>query len=62
VRVKFRDQQPLEQEFLLEDQYGRLRAVAQGLDGSILVLTSDTDAYGPGRKHGDRLLRLVPLR
>jgi hypothetical protein len=26
------------------------------------VLTSDTDAYGPGRREGDRLLRLVPAQ
>jgi len=62
VRVKFHDQEPLEQEFLMEGQFGRLRAVAQGIDGSIFVITSDTDAYGPGRKQGDRLLRLMPLR
>lgn len=60
VRVKFRDQEPLEQEFLIEEQFGRLRAVAQGIDGSILVITSDSDAYGPGRKGGDRLLRITP--
>lgn len=62
VRVRFRAQEPLEQEFLLEERFGRLRAVGQGLDGSILVITSDTDAYGPGRAQGDRLLRLTPLR
>lgn len=62
VRVRFKGQEPLEQEFLLEEQFGRLRAVAQGIDGSILVITSDTDAYGPGRGDGDRLLRLTPLR
>jgi glucose/arabinose dehydrogenase len=60
VRVKFEDLEPLEQEFLIEEQFGRLRAVAQGVDGSIFVVTSDTDAYGPGRRQGDRLIRLVP--
>lgn len=62
VRVKFKDQEPLEQEFLMEEQFGRLRAVAQDLDGSILVITSDTDAYGPGHRQGDRLLRITPLK
>lgn len=62
VRVKFKDQEPLEQEFLMEERFGRLRAVAQDLDGSILVITSDTDAYGPGRRQGDRLLRVTPLK
>jgi len=60
VRVKFRDLEPVEQEFMLRDRFGRLRDVAQGIDGAIYVITSDTDAYGPGRKEGDRLLRLVP--
>jgi glucose/arabinose dehydrogenase len=61
VRVKFNNQEPVAQEFLLQERFGRLRDVAQGIDGSIYVITSDTDAYGPGRKQGDRLLRLVPL-
>ncbi len=60
VRVKFKYLVPLEQEFLIEEQFGRLRAVAQGVDGSIFVVTSDTDAYGPGRRQGDRLIRLLP--
>ncbi len=60
VRVKFKNLEPLEQEFLIEEQFGRLRAVAQGVDGSIFVVTSDTDAYGPGRRQGDRLIRLLP--
>jgi glucose/arabinose dehydrogenase len=52
----------LGQEVLLRDQYGRLRDVAQGPDGLIYVITSDTDAYGPGREGGDRLLRLIPAQ
>ena len=60
VRIKFRGREPVEQDFLLESRYGRLRDAAEGADGSLYVITSDTDAYGPGRDGGDRLLRLVP--
>ena len=62
VRVKLDGEKVVEQEFLLEDEYGRLRDVATGPDGALYVLTSETDAYGPGRAGGDRLLRIVPAR
>ncbi|MCU0585387.1 MAG: PQQ-dependent sugar dehydrogenase [Desulfobacterales bacterium] len=60
VRLRFDGPRVAGQEFLLENGYGRLRDVAQGADGLLYVITSDTDAYGPGRPGGDRLLRLVP--
>jgi len=60
IRVKFAGERPVEQEFLLQGRFGRLRHVACGPDGALYVLTSDTDAYGPGRTGGDRLLRLSP--
>lgn len=60
VRVKLDGQKPVGQQFLLKGEFGRLRDVAQGPDGFIYVITSDTDAYGPGRPEGDRLIRLVP--
>ncbi|EPR37487.1 glucose/sorbosone dehydrogenase family protein [Desulfovibrio sp. X2] len=60
VRVRFSGQKVTEQEVLLKGVYGRLRDVASGPDGALYVLTSSTDAYGPGRKGGDRLLRLAP--
>lgn len=59
VRVALDGAEVKGQEFLLEDEYGRLRDVATGPEGGLLVLTSDTDAYGPGRAKGDRLLRIV---
>lgn len=62
VRLKMAGQVPVGQEHLLKDAYGRLRDVAQGHDGYLYVITSDTDAYGPGRSGGDRLLRIVPSR
>jgi len=60
VRIKLDGQKPVGQQFLLKGEYGRLRDVTQGPDGFIYVITSDTDAYGPGRPEGDRLIRLVP--
>ena len=61
-RVALDGRKVVHQEIMLERRYGRLRDVAQGPDGFIYVLTSDTDAYGPGRAGGDRLLRLVPAK
>ncbi len=62
VRLKFEGPNVVGQEFLLEGAYGRLRDVTQGADGMLYILTSDTDAYGPGRAGGDRLIRLAPRR
>jgi aldose sugar dehydrogenase len=60
VRLTLDGPRAVGQEVLLENTYGRLRDVAQGTDGLLYVITSDTDAYGPGRSGGDRLLRLAP--
>jgi len=48
------------QEHPLKNAFGRLRDVAQAADGSVYVITSGTEAHGPGRPGGDRLLRPVP--
>ena len=48
-------------EALLEDRYGRLRAVEEAPDGSIWVTTSNRDGYGsPVSRSDDRILRIVP--
>ncbi|MFN8513127.1 MAG: PQQ-dependent sugar dehydrogenase [Thermomicrobiales bacterium] len=51
---------------LLGDQYGngygRLRAVREGPDGNLYVLTSNQDGRGSPTATDDRLLRLVPDR
>lgn len=62
VRIKLDGYNVLGQEFLLGGEFGRLRDVTQGADGLIYVITSETDAYGPGREGGDRIIRLVPDR
>lgn len=46
-------------ESLFEQQYGRLRDVAEGPDGSLYVLTSNRDGRGNPGPEDDRVLRLT---
>jgi glucose/arabinose dehydrogenase len=48
------------QDKLLEKQYGRIREIAEGLDGSIYFSTSNRDGRGDPTKEDDRILRIVP--
>lgn len=45
---------------LLEDTHGRLRAIHEGADGALYVLTSSQDGRGSPAGNDDRLLRLTP--
>jgi glucose/arabinose dehydrogenase len=45
---------------LLEDRFGRLRAVVEAPDGSIWVTTSNRDGRGDPRDGDDRIVRIVP--
>ena len=60
VRLSVSGRHVYKEEVLIQDDFGRLRDVAEDPDGFLYVITSDTDAYGPGRQGGDRLLRIVP--
>ena len=44
---------------LLTHRYGRLRAVAVAPDGSLWVLTNNTDGRGSSRPGDDRVVRLT---
>jgi glucose/arabinose dehydrogenase len=46
---------------LLEKQYGRIREVAIGPDGSIYFSTSNRDGRGDPEKLDDKILRILPI-
>lgn len=48
------------EEKLLEDDFGRLRAVVQGPDGYLYVTTSNRDGRGSPGRFDDKVLRIVP--
>jgi aldose sugar dehydrogenase len=48
-------------EWLLENQYGRLRDVVQGADGFLYVSTSNRDGRNTPVAEDDRILRIVPV-
>jgi glucose/arabinose dehydrogenase len=61
IRVKLDGRRVVNQERLLQGQYGRIREVAEGPDGAIYISTSNRDGRGKPAANGDRILRLVPL-
>jgi len=59
-RLSFDGERVTRNEALLEDEYGRLRDVAEGPDGELYVLTSNRDGRGDPDDDDDRILRLTP--
>ena len=59
-RVELDARHVIRQEALFEGEYGRIRAVAEGPDGSIYFTTSNRDGRGRPGPEDDRILRLAP--
>ena len=59
IRVVLDGRRVVSQENLLQN-YGRIREVAEGLDGYLYFSTSNRDGRGKPTEDDDRILRLVP--
>ena len=62
IRVVLDGRRVVSQEDLFNDQYGRIREVAEGPDGAIYFSTSNRDGRGQPAANDDRILRLLPAR
>lgn len=62
IRVRLDGRRVVDQEPLLQGQYGRIREVAEGPDGAIYFSTSNRDGRGKPEANDDRILRLVPMK
>lgn len=62
VRLIFDGRKVTGQERLLENRFGRIREVAEGLDGTIYFSTSNRDGRGDAAREDDRIMRLVPIK
>ncbi|MCH8741772.1 PQQ-dependent sugar dehydrogenase [Patescibacteria group bacterium] len=49
-----------EHDFLLENEFGRLRTAEPGPDGNLYILTSNRDGRGDPATEDDRIIRLKP--
>jgi aldose sugar dehydrogenase len=62
IRVVLDGRHVLRQERLLEQQYGRIRDIAEDPAGLIYFSTSNRDGRGSPARDDDRILRLVPVQ
>jgi glucose/arabinose dehydrogenase len=62
MRVVLDGRRVVSHEVLLSNQYGRIRAIAEGPDGAIYFSTSNRDGRGTPAKDDDRIMRLVPVK
>ena len=62
IRVVLEGAKPVAQQILFRGEYGRIREVAAGPDGSIYFSTSNRDGRGDKGETDDRILRIVPDR
>jgi glucose/arabinose dehydrogenase len=49
-----------EERVLFDEEFGRLRAIAQGPDGALYVATSNHDGRGDPAEGDDRIIRVAP--
>jgi glucose/arabinose dehydrogenase len=61
VRLVIEGRKIVAQQILFKKEYGRIREVAEGLDGYIYFSTSNRDGRGDAAKEDDRILRIVPV-
>lgn len=61
-RIDFEDGRAVRDEPLFLERFGRLRAVTEGPDGALYVLTSNRDGRGSPTPEDDRILRIIPPR
>lgn len=59
-KLRFRGEEIVQDDVLLEGEYGRLRTVVEGPDGAVYVLTSNQDGRGSPADGDDRILRITP--
>ena len=62
IRVVLDGRRVVSQEKLFDKQYGRIRDVAEGPDGTLYFSTSNRDGRGKPARDDDRILRLVPAK
>ena len=62
IRVVLDGRRVVNQERLLDKQYGRIRDIAEGPDGALYFSTSNRDGRGSPAGDDDRILRLVPVK
>lgn len=62
IRLRIENGVVVEEQPLLEGQYGRLRTVRQGPHGCLYVLTSNRDGRGTPQPGDDRILCVMPPR
>ncbi|MDH3493841.1 MAG: PQQ-dependent sugar dehydrogenase [Acidobacteriota bacterium] len=60
VRIILEGRKPVAQQILFHNEYGRIREVAEGPDGSIYFSTSNRDGRGKPSNEDDRIMRIVP--
>jgi len=60
IRLVLEGRRVVSQERLVEETYGRIREIAEAVDGSIYFSTSNRDGRGDPAREDDRILRIVP--